>query len=288
MMLLVNDEEITDDEVQLAQRQLQMQPPDNNDLINGKRWTEDPAGYAKDAVIGRVLVRQEAVRRGIEVPEEELDHAMSEVVEQYGGTEQFKQQLVEAKIQRDDIARDVVLGLRVDKLLDEVCSELSAPTEEELQTYFDEHVGRFSEPEKIRVAHVVKHVSGTVIEIHEASEELRGVLETIRSGTPFEEVAGRYSDCPEDAGDLGFFARGAMVPEFEEVVFNLEVGEVSGVFQTPFGVHIAKLNDRIPASTRDFEEVRKEVEEVLYSTRENGVIDEFTESLRARASIEES
>lgn len=287
-MLVVNGEEVGEDEVALAQRQLQMQPPDDDDLVNGKRWTEDPARYAKDAVIGRVLVKQEAVRRNIEVPEEEVERAMSEVVEQYGGAEGFKQQLVEAEITREDIVRDVLLGLRVDKLLDDVCRDLCALTEEELRAYFAEHVAQFSVPEQIRVSHVVKHVSGTVIETHEASEALAKVLATIRSGTPFEEVAGRHSDCPENAGDLGYFSRGAMVPEFEDVVFNLEVGEVSGVFQTPFGVHIAKLQDRVSASTRGFEEVREEVEEVLYSTRENGVIDEFTEQLREGARIEES
>jgi parvulin-like peptidyl-prolyl isomerase len=287
-MLIVNDEEISDDEVALAERQLQMQPPDDGDLVNGKSFREDPAGYAKDAVIGRVLVRQEAVHRSILVPKDEIEQAMSAVIAEHGGREQFKQQLVEAEIEQKDIERDVVLGLQVDKLLDEVCCELSQPETEELKAYFDEHVAQFSTPEQIRVSHIVKHVSGTVIEIHEAAEELQGILASIRAGTPFEKVAQQTSDCPDNAGDLGYFARGAMVPEFEDVVFNLAVDEVSDVFQTPFGVHIAKLYDRIPSSVRAFEEVQDEVREVLHNAHENRVIDEFTEKLRARARIEES
>jgi parvulin-like peptidyl-prolyl isomerase len=239
-------------------------------------------------VIGRVLVRQEAVHRSILVPKDEIEKAMSAVIAEHGGREQFKQQLVEAEIEQKDIERDVVLGLQVDKLLDEVCCELSQPAEEELKAYFDAHVAQFSTPEQVRVSHIVKHVSGTVIETHAAGEELQSVLDSIRAGTPFEEVAQRTSDCPDNAGDLGYFARGAMVPEFEDVVFNMAVDEVSDVFQTPFGVHIAKLYDRVPASVRAFDEVRDDVRAVLHDVHENRLIDEFTEKLRADARIEES
>ena len=85
-------------------------------------------------------------------------------------------------------------------------------------------------PETVRAAHIVRHAQGTVIELHEATEAMQGVLAQIRGGTPFETLARQYSDCPDDGGDLGYFPRGAMVPEFEEVVFQLEPGEMSGVF----------------------------------------------------------
>jgi parvulin-like peptidyl-prolyl isomerase len=79
-----------------------------------------------------------------------------------------------------------------------------------------------------------------------------------------------------------------MVAEFEEVVFALEVGEISGIFQTPYGLHIAKLCDRAPAETRPLEDVIDDVRDTLMTQRENAAIDAYTDRLREQATIEEA
>ena len=71
--------------------------------------------------------------------------------------------------------------------------------------------------------------------------------EQINSGsTTFEDAAKNFSQCPSgsEGGDLGSFPRGAMVPEFDKVVFNDEIGVVHGPVQTQFGYHLLKINSR--------------------------------------------
>jgi len=79
------------------------------------------------------------------------------------------------------------------------------------------------------------------------SEETCEKLKTrIEAGEDFAEIAREYSRCPsgKQGGDLGEFSRGQMVPEFDEVVFSAEIGEVQGPVKTDFGYHLIEVTDR--------------------------------------------
>ena len=73
-----------------------------------------------------------------------------------------------------------------------------------------------------------------------ALEKIEDLQQQLQSGAEFSEVATKYSDCPSAnrGGDLGLFGRGAMVPEFDEAAFGLEVDEISEVIETQFGYHL--------------------------------------------------
>jgi parvulin-like peptidyl-prolyl isomerase len=98
-------------------------------------------------------------------------------------------------------------------------------------------------------------------------------------------VADEHSDCPGQGGDLGFFARGAMVPEFEQVVFSLSPGQISRPFRTPFGYHVARLIELRPARVLTFPEVRDQIAEMLYTAKKQRVVDRYLDQLRAKAVI---
>ena len=95
-------------------------------------------------------------------------------------------------------------------------------------------------------------------------------LEELKGGTDFGTLAKERSADQGSAakgGDLGMFARGRMVPEFDEAAFALQKsGDLSRVVETKFGFHILKLDDRKPASVRPYDEVR---EELLKEVRSN-------------------
>ena len=104
-------------------------------------------------------------------------------------------------------------------------------------------------PGQIRAAHILIMYKGSrraPANITRTKEEARAeaerLLEKIRSGADFAELARLYSDGPSKTrgGDLGYFGRGQMVKEFEDAAFKLKKGEVSDVVETPFGFHIIK------------------------------------------------
>lgn len=74
----------------------------------------------------------------------------------------------------------------------------------------------------------------------EAKAEIENILEMVKQGDDFEDLARQYSDCPSASkgGDLGAFGRGMMHPAFEEAAFGCEIGGTTGIVETPFGYHI--------------------------------------------------
>ncbi len=287
MALIVNGERIEDSEIEQVRRQLELQQGGQPGAASGD-LDESPSDFARDAAIARMLVKQEALQVDPEISPSAVAAELQKIIDDCGGEEAFQKQLDSVGGNREDVERDIALRLKVDALLDEVCKDLKQPTEEEARAHYEAHRDWFMVPERIRAAHIVKHVGGTVLDLHQPREEMQTMRRMIAQGTPFEELAARNSDCPENAGDLGWFARGAMVPEFEDVVFALGKGEVSEVFETPFGLHIAKVYDRAPAQARTFEEVKEQVAGALFRDRENAVIDAFTDGLREKAVIEEA
>jgi parvulin-like peptidyl-prolyl isomerase len=129
----------------------------------------------------------------------------------------------------------------------------------------------------------VKHTEGEDHAVKRAeAERLR---ECVAAGEPFGAVASRASDCPENGGDLGYFARGTMVEEFEEVIFSSPLNTLTPVFQTRFGYHIAIVYDIKSQGILPLDEVRVYVERILHKGRQDKEIARRLEALRSKAVI---
>ena len=113
--------------------------------------------------------------------------------------------------------------LRLDRLISKIVSQIPKPKPKELLDYYRKHADEFEVPEMARAAHIVKNVDET----HDESQARAAIEDAARKlaeGVDFAELADEYSDCPGSGGDLGYFPRGQMVPEFDEVVFRLRSG----------------------------------------------------------------
>lgn len=120
-------------------------------------------------------------------------------------------------------------------------------SEAELEDYYNANKDEFKNPVSAKASHILVSTE----------EKANEVLKEIEEGLSFEEAAQKYSSCPSSSrgGDLGNFAKGQMVPEFDEAVFNMEVDEISEPVKTQFGYHIIKLFEIKPEETRTFAQV---------------------------------
>lgn len=180
--------------------------------------------------------------------------------------ETFKSDLEHAK-------KNLLIQYSVNKFLKQI-----SVTDEEAKEYFESNADQFKTPELMTASHIL------VSEEKKADE----ILEKIHSGMSFEEAALEYSDCPskDRGGDLGEFARGSMVPEFEEAVLNSEPGIIDKCVKTQFGYHIIKVVDKKEAQTPSFEDVKDEVKQTLLQTKQQNAYMEKTNELRERYSVE--
>lgn len=236
---------------------------------------------ARDQIVERVLLRQAADQDPAPIPAAVLEDALK----QFRGASSGESNCI-TPMNEDAVMEDVQAQLRLDRLIGKLVAKIPKPKPKEIVEYYRKNPERFEAPELVHAAHIVKNVDEDHNEAaaRAAIEEIHSQLE---AGADFAQLADAFSDCPGAGGDLGYFARGQMVQEFEEVVFALRTGERSGIFRSPFGFHIARVLDRKPAGIVPLSEVRDAIEDGLYRAKQEIVVRDFVERLKSNAQIRE-
>lgn len=241
-------------------------------------------------VVSRILLKQEASKQGIESSDEMVDERLQRIKEDFGSEEVFNARIARMNMTEDDVRREVAAGLGIEKLIEMQTAFLSQPGEQELKEYYNDNIERYTEPEKMRASHILITVN-PADDDQVRTEKKAGaqeLLEKVRSGDNFAQLAVEHSDCPSKArgGDLDFFARGQMVKEFETAAFALDVGEISDLVETQFGYHIIKATDRKEGRVIPFAEVAERVKTEHENEAKQQAINEYLERLKTAAQIE--
>lgn len=215
-----------------------------------------------DKMIEEILLLQEAEKRKLDKDEEIL-----------GKVERYRRRLLTEKLYR------------------EIASERSEIGEEEVRAYYEENKDRFQQKERIRVRQILilAPTNAGPEKEQEARKKAEAVLARVKAGEDFAELAKEQSEGPAASrgGDLGFFTRGRMVPEFEQAAFSLkEVGDTSGVVRTKFGFHIIELTGREPAKELALEDVKERIIRQLESSKRREIRTSLAEELRGKRDLE--
>lgn len=237
--------------------------------------------WARENIVERTVLRQEALRDTEPIPEGVIESMMSEIREQSPGESGCVFPFGDEKLQQE-----LTVRYRVEKLLGKITAKVSQPKNKDISDYYLKNKEQFATPETIHAAHIVKNVDENTDEAAARAAIEQAEVE-LKAGTSFEELADRLSDCPGRGGDLGFFPRGQMVEEFEDVVFPMKPGEVSPIFRSPFGFHIAKLYQRVPEGTRDLQDVKAQISQTLLEQKRQRAIEQFLDRLMNTAKVEE-
>ena len=239
-----------------------------------------------------------AVAAGHEITEQELNNLISNYPPEqqiYMSSPQAKQQALEQLIAfhlfhkmavEEGITKSQEYEEMVEKLKVELASHMAATSvvegikisEEEEKKFYEDHPETSQEKAQVSAKHILV----------ETKEEAQKVAKELEQGLGFEEAAGKYSTCPskDKGGDLGYFTRGQMVPEFEKAAFEGEIGTIIGPVETQFGFHLILVEDKKEASVRPFEEVQAKIHQQLIQGREQEGYDAKVKELEASYGVE--
>jgi parvulin-like peptidyl-prolyl isomerase len=284
MALIVNGERIEDQEIEQEMQRLR---PSYEQAFADK----DPAErevqlqeWSKENVIERVLLRQEAKGNGDAIPAADIDAAFARLRQRYEKPEDLYQDF--NAVTDDSIKAMIEVQMKVERKIQGLYAAVPEPSEGEIRAYYDQNKERYATGEQIRVAHIVKYVNWQTDE-PTALEVVTQAHREIQGGAPFEAVVSKYTDCPDNGGDLGYVTRGQLVEEFEDVVFHLSPGQVSDVFRTRFGFHIAKLYDCQPPSLAPLTSIRGQIVDEVREQKREQALGDYLDSLRSKATVEE-
>jgi parvulin-like peptidyl-prolyl isomerase len=276
--LIVNGEEIAPERIQAetsaVARLLAEQITDEDPLVQRLRARE----WAEENLIEDELLRQAAWSDPEPVPAEAIEQARQAPPDAIQG----QRESAGSSIHED--SKLVEEQLRRQRLIQKITSHISPPRRPDVISFYRAHQNDFFSPEMVHAAHIIRNVDEQNDETA-ARAAIDQVQAELAHGRPFGEVADEMSNCPGRGGDLGFFRRGQMVLEFDAVVFELAPGEVSGVFRTEFGFHIAKVLEKRPEGILPFELVREHIEQHLMVEKRQAALHRFVDDLRAKADV---
>ncbi|HRR68390.1 MAG TPA: peptidylprolyl isomerase [Desulfomonilia bacterium] len=231
------------------------------------------------------------------ITEKDVEEIISQIPAQYrskylsskgrreiiNGLVEMKMLAWEARRRGIDKQEDVQLkiGLIIDQTLaKEMESSLKKSvklSDADIERYYREHLDKYATPERVKARHILV----------EKQDRARELLEQLRKGADFKELAKKNSTCPsaEKGGDLGWFGRGKMDPEFEKAAFAMKKGETSDVVKSSFGYHIIRLDDRRDPKTKTLEQAKKSIERALQKEQADRRLAELKEDIRKKANV---
>ena len=153
------------------------------------------------------------------------------------------------------VKEEMLANFNIQKAIEKITA-----TDEDVKAYYEENKAQFTKGESVSASHIL-------VDSEDKANEIKAEIESGK--VSFEDAARANSSCPssQNGGALGEFTKGQMVPEFDEAVFSMEVGELRGPVKTQFGYHLIKLTAKNPAGEISFDEVKDQIKNVVLNEK---------------------
>ncbi|ANA39058.1 MULTISPECIES: peptidylprolyl isomerase [Geobacter] len=258
----------------------------------GKTESGTTAAPAKKA--GQVLVEVNGDAITVESFNKELE-GLPPYLKPMADTPEGKKELLDTMVVRellyqqakkDGVDKSAEIADRVEELKKRVVVEAYLKkkveeevkvSDEELKKFYEQNKDKFKSGAQIKASHILVR-----------DEKLaREIVKELKGGANFEELAKKHSidSAAAKGGDLGWFSKGNMVPEFEKAAFGLKEGETSGIVRTQFGYHIIKVTGKRPAGERTLEEVKDQIKAAVLPGKQQEVFQKLKEDIKKGATI---
>jgi len=259
-----------------------------------KELTADQKKEANSAVLDQLISAELLYQAGKKLKIADIDKRIEAQMKlgksKFPSTAAYDKALKESGLTEKELEEFARKEIYINNLIEnEIASKITV-TEADAKKFYDGNAEKFKQPETVQASHILIGIDpkASADEKNKAKEKTAALHKRAKAGEDFAALAKDNSTCPSAAqgGNLGYFAKGQMVPAFETAAFALKPGEISEVVETQFGYHIIKVTDKKPAGTVPFADAKKEIIDFLKIQKIQEDISKYVEKLRKEAKIE--
>ncbi|AHF05721.1 peptidylprolyl isomerase [Desulfitobacterium metallireducens] len=247
------------------------------DSEQGKSSLKQIQGEILNSMIGSVLVSQDVKKQGLDLESTEVKTAEDNIKKQFQDDTQYQDWLKQQAMTADDVKRYLALSNYVTKDV--------KVTDGEIKQYFDSNQDKYGgQAEQVKASHILVKTE------EEANAIIAQLQKSTNLSTDFAQLAKEKSTEPgaaDSGGQLGYFAAGSMVPEFEKAAFAQKVGTISTTpVKTDFGYHVIFVEDHKQAVKADFTKVKDQVASDALNNAKGLKFETYFNDLNQKATIE--
>ena len=177
------------------------------------------------------------------------------------------------------------LRLRYNQYLDQICADVPQPDREEQEAFYDKHPEIVTKPRAVHVQQIqIRLDPESGFGINEGMLEALNLRQKLIKGQDFIETAEEYSDCPDEI-IVGWVEEGEMIEMYDQAIFSLEIGEISDIIQTRYGLYLVTVTDRREEQRMEFEEMQSQIVEILFHQAKEAAIGLHVDVLKEKADI---
>jgi peptidyl-prolyl cis-trans isomerase C len=251
-----------------------------------------------ERIVDKHLIDAKLDEANIDVSDKDVEARMEQLRKEYAAMNEasggqpdasLEDYIGQMGISAEDFEKSVAESLEIERLLEKRGMEM--PGEKEAKEFYQENTEKFRRPAQVRARHILIKVPSDAADKkwEEAFAKIEKIRKTaVAKDTDFAKLAEKKSEGPSatKGGDLGYFGKGQMVPEFEKTVFAMDPGEVSEPVKTQFGWHIIKLVDKREEGPVPFEELEGQLTAQLKNRAIQNSLQDLVVELRENAEIE--
>lgn len=209
---------------------------------------------------------------------------------QFPTPEDYQTALTAYGVTEEELKTEIEVTIRIQALISsEVASKVADVTEEEALEFYNNNPAEFKQQERVRASHILLKVEQDASDADKAAalQKAEDVLVKAKAGEDFASLAVEFSEGPSGprGGDLNYFVRGQMVPQFDAAVFSMEIGDVSEIVETQFGYHIIKLTDKVPEGKVDFEEYKTQIQQGMKQQKTQVAVEAYIQQVMEEAEV---
>lgn len=256
------------------------------DLSNAQQL----GGYTQllNDLIDRQLLLSAASKE--EVSDEDVEAEIKKFKSQFPDEAIFEAQMKQAGMSNEKLQNDVREELKIRRWME---SQIKTPeiSEADAKSFYESNLKEFEQPETVKASHILFMVDADAPAdvVKQKEEAAKKAAARAKNGEDFTALAKELSEEPgasESGGDLGFFPKDRMVPEFANAAFAQNLNDIGEPVKTQFGWHVIKVTDKKAAGTVPFDEVDDQITAYLKTTRQREAVQKVMKDLKDSAKIQ--